>query len=212
MTWHRPRRPCWERPFLIDAFYLIVDHLRWVERLVPQGVKLLQLRIKNERDEELRRQVRGALEICKQHGCQLVLNDYWQIAIDEGCDFVHLGQEDLATADVFAIRRANVRLGVSTHDDAELETALAIRPAYVALGPIYPTILKKMPWAPQGLERVGEWKRRVGDTPLVGIGGLSVERAPGVLAAGADIVSVVTDVSLHVDPESRVREWLKLTR
>lgn len=197
---------------MLDRFYLIVDHLRWVERLVPQGVKLLQLRIKNCDDEELRRQVRSALTICKQHGCQLVLNDYWQVAIDEGCDFVHLGQEDLATADVSAIRRANVRLGVSTHDDAELETALAVKPAYVALGPVYPTILKKMPWAPQGLERVTEWKRCVGDTPLVGIGGLSVERAPGVLAAGADIVSVVTDVSLHADPEARVREWLRTTR
>lgn len=197
---------------MLDRFYLIVDHLRWVERLVPQGVKLLQLRIKSCEDQELRRQVRGALAICKQHGCQLVLNDYWRVAIDEGCDFVHLGQEDLAAADLPAIGRANMRLGVSTHNEDELETALAVKPSYVALGPIYPTILKKMPWAPQGLERVAEWKRRVGDTPLVGIGGLSVERAPGVLAAGADIVSVVTDVSLHVDPESRVREWLKLTR
>ncbi len=196
---------------MLDRFYLIVDHLRWVERLVPQGVKLLQLRIKNCGNEELWRQVRGALAICKQHGCQLVLNDYWQVAIDEGCDFVHLGQEDLAAADLPAIGRANMRLGVSTHDDAELETALAVKPAYVALGPVYPTILKKMPWAPQGLERVAEWKRRVGDTPLVGIGGLSVERAAGVLAAGADIVSVVTDVSLHADPEARVREWIRTT-
>lgn len=197
---------------MLDRFYLIVDDLRWVERLVPQGVKLLQLRIKDASEAEVRRQVRGALAICQKHDCQLVLNDYWKIAIDEGCDFVHLGQEDLALADVAAIRRAGLKLGVSTHDGAELETALATQPEYVALGPVYPTILKKMPWAPQGLERVTEWKRRVGKTPLVGIGGLSVERGPGVLEAGADIVSVVTDVSLNENPEARVAEWLRITR
>jgi len=152
------------------------------------------------------------MPLCKKHGCQLVLNDYWEVAIDEGCDVVHLGQEDLAGADLAAIRRAAIRIGVSTHDDAELETALSVSPEYIALGPVYPTILKKMPWAPQGLDRVSEWKARVGKTPLVGIGGLTVERAPGVLAAGADCVSVVTDVSLHPDPESRVREWLQVTR
>lgn len=196
----------------LDRFYLIVDHLRWVERLVPQGVGLLQLRIKDASDAELRQQVRGARAMCQQHGCQLVINDYWEIAIDEGCDFIHLGQEDLAEADMPAIRRAGLRYGVSTHDDGELEAALAVEPAYVALGPVYPTILKKMPWAPQGLDRVAEWKRRVGSTPLVAIGGLSLERAPGVLKAGADIVSVVTDVSLHADPEARVSQWLQLTR
>lgn len=196
----------------LDRFYLIVDDLRWVRRLVPQGVKLLQLRIKNADDAELRRQVQGAMELCEQYDCQLVLNDYWKLAIELGCDFVHLGQEDLVDADVRAIRNAGIRLGVSTHDDDELEVALRTAPAYVALGPVYPTILKKMPWAPQGLGRVGAWKRRVGDVPLVGIGGLTVERGPGVLQAGADIVSVVTDVSLNADPEARVRQWLEVTR
>ena len=111
-----------------------------------------------------------------------------------------------------AIRRAGVRLGVSTHDDAELERALKLDPDYVALGPIYPTILKAMAFAPQGLERIGEWKRRVGAIPLVAIGGLTVERAKLCLAAGADIVSVVTDITLNSDPEARAREWIAATR
>ncbi len=196
----------------LDRFYLIVDSLQWVERLVPEGVRLLQLRIKSAAKGELREEVRGAMEVCKAHGCQLVLNDYWELAIDLGCDFIHLGQEDLVDADLGAIRRAGIRLGVSTHDDDELERALATKPAYVALGPVYPTILKKMPWAPQGLARVAEWKRRVGETPLVGIGGLNVERGEAVLQAGADIVSVVTDVSLNLHPQARVRQWLKATR
>lgn len=194
-----------------DRFYLIVDDVSWISRLIPLGVKFVQLRIKDKSEQEIREQVRAAKALCEKHGAQLVVNDYWQIAIEEGCNFVHLGQEDLQEADVDAIRGAGLKIGVSTHDDAELETALAISPAYVALGPVYPTILKKMPWAPQGLERVKEWKQRVGAVPLVGIGGLTVERAPGVLEAGADHVSVVTDVSLNPNPEARVKQWLALT-
>ncbi len=197
---------------MLDRFYLIVDDLEWVSRLVPIGVKLVQLRIKDREEAELRRQVRAAKLICARHGTQLIVNDYWQVAIDEGCDFVHLGQEDLQGADLGAIRRAGIRLGVSTHDDEELEEALAASPAYVALGPVYPTILKKMPWAPQGLERVKTWKARVGELPLVAIGGLTVERVAGVLEMGADHVAVVTDISLHENPEARVKEWIAATR
>ncbi|MEM7291385.1 MAG: thiamine phosphate synthase, partial [Pseudomonadota bacterium] len=151
-------------------------------------------------------------EICEEHACQLIVNDYWELAIEENCDFVHLGQEDLDDANVPAIREAGIRLGVSTHDDAELERALNLEPDYIALGPVYPTILKKMKWQEQGLDRVTEWKERIGGIPLVGIGGLSVERAAGVFAAGADIVSVVTDITLNDDPEDRTRQWVEATR
>ncbi len=127
----------------LDPFYLIVDSAEWIERLVPLGVKLVQLRIKDMPDRELRRHVRRAQVLCRAHGCQLIVNDYWQLAIDENCDFIHLGQEDLAEADLGAIRRAGLRLGISTHDPAELSTALSAEPDYVALGPVWPTILKQ---------------------------------------------------------------------
>jgi thiamine-phosphate pyrophosphorylase len=195
----------------LDPFYLIVDSAAWIERLVPLGVKLLQLRVKDMPAEALRAEIRAARAICERHGCQLVVNDYWRLAIDEGCDFVHLGQEDLAEADVGAIRRAGLKLGLSTHDHLELETALAAEPDYVALGPVYPTILKAMKWAPQGLDRIAEWKRRAGELPLVAIGGLTVERIPGVFAQGADSAAVVTDITRNADPEARTREWLAAT-
>ncbi|WP_379062835.1 thiamine phosphate synthase [Mesorhizobium sp. UC22_110] len=195
----------------LDPFYLIVDSAAWIERLVPLGVKLLQLRVKDMPAEALRAEIRAARAICERHGCQLVVNDYWRLAIDEGCDFVHLGQEDLAEADVGAIRRAGLKLGLSTHDHLELETALAAGPDYVALGPVYPTILKAMKWAPQGLDRIAEWKRRAGELPLVAIGGLTVERIPGVFAQGADSAAVVTDITRNADPEARTREWLAAT-
>lgn len=195
----------------LDPFYLIVDSAAWIERLVPLGVRLVQLRIKDMAPPALRTEIRAARETCIRLNCQFIVNDYWQLAIDEGCDFVHLGQEDLAAADRGAIRRAGLKLGLSTHDDAELTTALAAEPDYVALGPIYPTVLKAMTWAPQGLERIAEWKRRIGALPLVAIGGLTVERLGGVFAHVADSAAVVTDITRNADPEARTLAWIEAT-
>jgi thiamine-phosphate pyrophosphorylase len=195
----------------LDPFYLIVDSAAWIERLVPLGVRLVQLRIKTMDEAGLRAQIRKAKALCAQHQCQFIVNDHWRLAIEEGCDFVHLGQEDLQTADLLAIRAAGVRLGLSTHDDIELETAMAAEPDYIALGPIYPTILKKMKWAPQGVDRISEWKRRVASIPLVAIGGLNPDRLDGVFAAGTDSAAVVTDITLNDDPEARTREWIEKT-
>ena len=195
----------------LDPFYLIVDSADWIERLIPLGVKLVQLRMKDQPEEALRVHIRRAKAICAAHECQLIINDYWRIAIEEQCDFVHLGQEDLAEADIAAIRAAGLKLGLSTHDEAELETALAAGPDYVALGPVYPTILKKMKWAPQGLERLRVWKDKVGALPLVAIGGLKPERLDGVFEQGADSAAVVTDITLNADPEARTREWIAKT-
>ena len=196
----------------LNRFYPIFDHTDWLRRMLPLGVKLVQLRIKDQPDAMIRAEIAIARDLCRAYGAVLVVNDYWQIAIDAGCEWLHLGQEDLDQADLPAIRKAGLRLGVSTHDDDELERVLGMDPDYVALGPVYPTILKQMKWHQQGLPRVTEWKARVGAIPLVGIGGMSVERAPGVLAAGADIVSVVTDITLNADPEARVRQWIEATR
>ena len=195
-----------------DRFYPIFDHPDWLKRLLPLGVRLVQLRLKNVPQETLRPMIAAAQTLCRDAGSVLVVNDHWQAAIDEGCDFIHLGQEDLDEADLPAIRRAGLRVGVSTHDHAELDRALHLQPDYVALGPVYPTILKKMKWHQQGLERVTEWKQLIGDTPLVAIGGTSVTRSTGAFAAGADIVSAVTDITLNSDPEARVRAWIDATR
>lgn len=195
----------------LDPFYLIVDSARWIERLVPLGVKLVQLRMKDCDEMQLRENVRRAKAICAEYGCQLIINDYWQLAIEERCDFVHLGQEDVARADIAAIRAAGIKLGLSTHDETELETALAAAPDYVALGPVWPTILKQMKWAPQGLDRLRDWKARIGALPLVAIGGLNTDRIDSVFAYGADSAAVVTDITLNPDPEARVREWIERT-
>ncbi|RWO20084.1 thiamine phosphate synthase [Mesorhizobium sp.] len=195
----------------LDPFYLIVDSAAWIERLAPLGVRLMQLRVKNLAEAALRAEIRKAKALCARYKCQLIINDFWRLAIEEDCDFIHLGQEDLQAADLTRIRAAGLRLGLSTHDHLELETALAARPDYIALGPVYPTILKQMKWAPQGLERLGEWKRRIAPTPLVAIGGLNPDRLDDVFGAGADSAAVVTDITLNAEPEARTREWVEKT-
>lgn len=195
----------------LDPFYLIVDSADWIERLIPIGVKLVQLRMKDVSEDILREHIKRSKAICEKFDCQLIINDYWQIAIEEKCDFIHLGQEDLADADLASIQKAGLKLGVSTHDSAELDKALAVKPDYVALGPVYETILKKMKWQPQGVDKVTRWKSLVGDLPLVAIGGLTPDRAQGVLQAGADSAAVVTDIKLNENPENRVNEWIRAT-
>lgn len=195
----------------LDPFYPIVPDTDWLARLLPQGVQLVQLRIKDRNAEVVRAGIGKAMTLCAGHRCQLVINDYWREAIDARADFVHLGQEDLAAADLAAIRAAGIKVGISTHSDEELELALAADADYVALGPIYTTKLKKMAWAPQGLPRLSEWRARI-KCPLVAIGGITVERAPAVLAAGADSIAVITDIVTNQAPELRTRSWVAVTK
>jgi len=194
---------------MLDVFYPIVPDAAWAQRIVPLGVKTLQLRVKDAATARVRSEIAETLAICTAHGCELIVNDYWREAIALGARFIHLGQEDLAGADLGAIRAAGLQLGISTHTHEELAIALNAAPDYVALGPIYETRLKAMRYPPQGLDRIGEWKR-LAACPLVAIGGVTAERAPGVLTAGADSIAVITDFITHPDPERRVREWVRL--
>jgi thiamine-phosphate pyrophosphorylase len=192
----------------LDVFYPIVPDAGWAARLVPLGVRTLQLRLKDASPEEVRRAIGDCLELTRRHGCQLIVNDYWREAIAAGADYIHLGQEDLAAADVAAIKAGGMRMGISTHSEDELEIALAAQPDYVALGPVYETKLKVMKWPPQGLTRVSRWKARIGALPLVAIGGITPDRADGVIEAGAESVAVITDIVTAQHPEQRVQSWL----
>lgn len=195
---------------LLDPFYPVLPDTAWVARLASEGAKFIQLRVKDAPQAAIKTEIAQALKVASAHGCQLVVNDYWREAISLGADFVHLGQGDLAGADLGAIRSAGIKLGISTHSLDELDNALAARPDYIALGPIYPTKLKAMPWKPQGLARIGEWRARI-SCPLVAIGGITLERAPNVLAAGASSAAVVTDIVMSDDPEQRTRDWIAAT-
>ena len=201
-----------DRPAYPDRFYPVVDSVAWVARLALLGVGTIQLRAKNLNESEALQAVTDALEMTKGTGARLVVNDYWRAAIVAGAKHLHLGQEDLAElteADLAAIREAGLTLGLSTHDDAELETALRAKPDYIALGPIFPTTLKSMRFAPQGIAKITEWKKRIGGIPLVAIGGIKLEQAAEIYAAGADSIAVVSDVTQNPEPDARVRAWLQ---
>ena len=191
-----------------DRFYPVVDSVAWVARLALLGVGTIQLRAKELNDGEALQMVTDALEVIRGTPAKLVVNDYWRAAIVAGAKHLHLGQEDLAEADLAEIRAAKLTLGISTHDDEELATALRAEPDYVALGPIFPTTLKSMRFAPQGVAKITEWKKRIGAVPLVAIGGIKLEQAGDIFAAGADSIAVVSDVTQHADPDARVRAWL----
>lgn len=195
-----------------DPFYPVIDSLDWLKRLTRLGVGTVQLRAKDLDHDAAHALVREALAVTRGTATKLVVNDYWQAAIDEGASHLHLGQEDLAGADIAAIRKAGLTLGLSTHDDDELDNALRHKPDYVALGPVFFTTLKAMRFAPQGVPKIGDWKKRIGAIPLVAIGGIKLEHADEVFAAGADSIAVVSDVTQHPDPDARVRAWLARTR
>jgi len=193
-----------------DRFYPVVDSVAWVARLALLGAGTIQLRAKNLDDSEALQAVTDALEMTRGTAAKLVVNDYWRAAIVAGAKHLHLGQEDLAAADLAAIREAGLTLGISTHDDDELDTALRAKPDYIALGPIFPTTLKSMRFAPQGIAKITEWKKRIGNIPLVAIGGIKLEQASAIFAAGADSIAVVSDVTQNAEPDARVRAWLGL--
>ena len=196
---------------ILDKFYPIFEKTEWLEKLLPVGIKLVQLRIKDQSIKETQNEIKKAKSLCSDFNAQLIVNDYWEIAIDEKCDFVHIGQEDLVNCDIKKLKFNNIKIGISTHDEKELETALLHSPDYIALGPIYPTIFKAL----VGREiSVGvlKWKKKINNIPLVAIGGMTPSRSIMAFNAGADIVSAVTDITLNKHPETRVKEWMEVIR
>ena len=195
------------------GFYPVVPTAEWVERLLGWGVRTIQLRIKatDHTPLEIDRQVKAAVAAGRAvPGAQVFINDHWALALAAGAYGVHLGQEDLDIADIPALQNAGVRLGLSTHTPAELARAHAVQPSYLAIGPIYPTTLKVMPYEPVGLERLKLWVPQAAPYPVVAIGGISLALMPGVLACGVDGVAVVSAVTLAADPQRAAQQGLGL--
>ena len=187
-------------PFRL-GLYPVVDSVAWIERLLQAGVRTIQLRIKDKRDEEVEADVMAAIELGRRYDARLFINDHWQAAIRHGAYGVHLGQEDLQSADLAAIQRAGLRLGLSTHGYHEIARALPLQPSYLALGHIFPTRTKQMPSAPQGLERLQAYVHLLAAYPTVAIGGIQGERVAQVLATGVGSVALVTAITEAADPQ-----------
>lgn len=192
------------------GLYPVVDSVAWIERLLSAGVRTLQLRIKDKRDDEVEADIIAAIALGRRYQARLFINDYWRLAIKHDAYGVHLGQEDLQDTDLQAIRAAGLRLGVSTHDDMEIDVALAAKPSYIALGHVFPTQTKQMPSAPQGLTQLARHIARLEDYPTVAIGGISLERAPDVLATGVGSIAVVSAITAADDWQAATRQLLDL--
>lgn len=190
------------------GLYPIVDSSAWVEKLLPLGVKSIQLRIK-EKTASLDSEIIKSIELAKHYGATLFINDYWELALRHGAEGIHLGQEDLETADIAAIYQAGLLLGVSTHNPKEVERACAIQPSYIACGPIYPTTSKVMSDAPQGIKQLQHWRRTL-HYPLVAIGGITLERVPEVVATGVHGIALISAITKAPDPIVATRSLLAL--
>jgi hydroxymethylpyrimidine kinase / phosphomethylpyrimidine kinase / thiamine-phosphate diphosphorylase len=186
------------------GLYPVVDSASWVKRLGGQGVSTIQLRVKDMQGVALEKEITGAIAAAKGLGVRLFINDYWQLAIEHGAYGVHLGQSDLLTADMVAIEKAGLRVGISTHCEEEVGRALAYTPSYIAVGPIFETTSKEMPFLPQGLRRLTFWCQYL-DCPVVAIGGINQSNVASVVEAGADGIAMIAGVVQQKDPEAAVK-------
>lgn len=191
------------------GLYPVVDSASWVALLLSQGVKTIQLRIKNQVMPVICQQIRDSVRLARLYDAQLFINDYWQLALTYKAYGVHLGQDDLDDADLTMIAKAGLRLGVSTHSEAEIKRAQACNPSYLAFGPIYHTDSKVMPFAPQGLDALRYWRQRI-TQPLVAIGGMTLARIPSVLSCGADSVALISAITKSAQPTLRIKQLLKV--
>ena len=187
--------------------YPVVDSVQWIEKLASWGVKTLQLRIKDQKGEALENSIKHAVTICKKHNIQFFVNDYWQLAIKYNAYGVHLGQEDIQTADFEAIRKSGVKIGISTHGETEFCIAKSIKPSYIAIGAIFPTNTKKVQVV--GLENLNTWVDILSPNyPLCAIGGIGFESIETVLKSNVKSVALVSAICAASDPKMATKNLL----
>nr|WP_314267668.1 thiamine phosphate synthase [uncultured Moellerella sp.] len=192
------------------GLYPVVDSIEWIRRLLDVGVTTIQLRIKDQAEILVQKEIRQAIELGEKYHARLFINDYWRSAIEFNAYGIHLGQEDLAIADLQAIQKAGLRLGLSTHDEQELQAAKHLRPSYIALGHIFPTATKEMPSSPQGLEALKKQVIATADYPTVAIGGISLDRVSDVIATGVGSIAVVSAITKADDWRAATASLLQL--
>lgn len=192
--------PCPERLGL----YAVLPDAQWVGRMARAGVPTVQLRFKSQDPLAVAREVQASVKAVQGTGALLFINDHWRAAIEARAYGLHLGQEDLdalTPEDLRTIRASGLRLGVSTHGYAEMVRADAVSPSYIAMGAVYPTTLKQMATAPQGVARLAAYARLLRGYSQVGIGGVDAARLPDVLNTGVGSVAVVRAVVADPNPE-----------
>jgi thiamine-phosphate pyrophosphorylase len=188
------------------GLYAVLPDAQWVARMVDLGVPTVQLRFKSDNTKSIQQEVLAAVKAVEGSHTHLFINDHWQVAIDAGAYGVHLGQEDMELASLDAIRSAGLRLGLSSHGYAEMLKACAVQPSYLALGAVFPTTLKRMATAPQGLGRLAMYARLMRGRSLVAIGGIDIERLPAVMQTGVGSAAFVRAITAATDVSQAVAQ------
>jgi thiamine-phosphate pyrophosphorylase len=191
------------------GLYAVLPDAHWVARMAQVGVPTLQLRFKSANKAKVAAEVAASVAAVAGSQSLLFINDHWQAAIDAGAYGVHLGQEDLDSADLGAIRKAGLRLGLSSHGYAEMIKADLVSPSYIAMGAVYSTTLKRMVTPPQGPGRLSVYARLMHNYPQVAIGGIDEARVDEVLPSGVGSVAVVRAIVAAEDPEVTARRLMK---
>ncbi len=209
-------KPIIKFPFSFKTYcsiglYPLVDRSHWLEKLLPLGVKTIQLRVKDLHGFQLEEEIKRSVFLAKKYGATLFINDYWQLAIRFGAGGVHLGQEDLLKTDIEKIHQSGLYLGISTHCYYEVAHAHTFNPSYIACGPIYSTTSKMMSFNPQGIEQLQRWQRTL-QYPLVAIGGINLKRLPFILQTKIAGIAVISAITAATNPDSITKKFLKIIK
>ena len=197
----------------LSPLYPVVEDVKLLGRLLALGITTVQLRIKDPNDPALKKAVAQAISLGKEYDAQIFINDHWEMALEMGAYGIHLGQTDLVKADLLAIARQGVRLGISTRSQSELELTRWIAPSYLAIGHIFPTPTKQMPTPPQGIAQLQKSVEHLkGEIPCVAIGGIDLSNAASVWATGVDAIAVVRAISESTDLVQRVQAFRQLLK
>lgn len=182
---------------VIRGFYAVLDRddEALARALLDGGARVIQLRIKQAGAGELTRIARWLRGVCDARGAAMIVNDRLDVALTVGAEGVHLGQTDLPLAEARAIARGRLWIGVSTHDERQVEAACAGGADYIGFGPVFETRTKLDPDPVQGLAGLRAAVARAGAVPVVAIGGVTAERAAGVYAAGAAAICAISAVN-----------------
>jgi len=177
-------------------------------KICAGGAKLLQLRVKELSTREFLSVARAVRAICQQYGCTFIVNDRADVTLAVDADGVHLGQEDLPLVAARKVLGPKKVIGISTHNPAQAHAAARDGADYIGFGPLFGTSTKATGYSARGLDQLREIRALV-SLPIVAIGGITAERAPAVLAAGADVVAMISDVVLAQDVSAKVTEVLQ---
>lgn len=205
---HTPFPDCGKEPL---GLYPLVDSSAWVKKLLDLGVSTIQLRIKNKEGAALEREIKDSIAVARAAQARIFINDYWELAIRHAAYGIHLGQEDLDKADIIAVHESGLRLGVSSHSFTEVDRCLALKPSYVAFGPIFPTTSKILPYDPQGTDKLAHWIEQI-SYPVVAIGGINLERLPKVLETGVNGVAVIAAITQAQDPIKSTKDFMRMIK